>query len=95
MKQIVYSKKQEIELFLSGMIQVLLVAVNTYQLAHYKILGSLIVWFLISFVWSFNVKRVAFGKIGDRIIYASGAACGIVVGLIGTRYFYEVLLKQL
>lgn len=73
------------------MLQVLLVAVNTYQLVHQKWIGCFVVGFLISFIWSFNVKKVAFGKFSERIIYATGAATGTVIGLALSTYFYETL----
>jgi membrane associated rhomboid family serine protease len=37
---------------------------------------------MISFIWSWNVKKIAFGTISDRIVYASGAAFGSIVGLL-------------
>jgi membrane associated rhomboid family serine protease len=37
---------------------------------------------MISFIWSWNVKKVAFGTLSDRIVYASGAAFGSIVGLL-------------
>ena len=91
MIKFVYSKQDEIKLFLSGVLQVLLVAANTYQIAHKKWIGCFIVGFLISFVWSFNVKRIAFGKTWERVIYASGAAVGTVLGLALSTYIYEIL----
>ena len=91
MTKFIYSKKIEIELFLTGMIQVLLVAFNTYQLAHKKWVGCFIVGFLISFVWTFNVKKIAFGKNMERVVYALGAAFGTVLGLAFSTYIYEIL----
>lgn len=38
--------------------------------------------FLISFIWSFNVKKVAFGSMLDRIIYSIGASIGGISGLL-------------
>lgn len=77
-----------IKLFGSGFIQVILVAINTYQIANNKILGTVIFGFLISFVWSFNVRKIAFGTMTDRIVYALGAAGGSATGLvIATQYY--------
>jgi hypothetical protein len=86
-----YSIPEEILLFLTGMVQVLLVAINTYQLAHKKWIGCFIVGFLISFVWTYNVKRIAFGKFWERVIYALGAAVGTIIGLFISIFFYETL----
>jgi hypothetical protein len=35
---------------------------------------------MISLIWSWNVKKIAFGTWNDRIYYASGAAFGSVAG---------------
>jgi hypothetical protein len=32
-------------------------------------------------IWSFNIKRLAFGSKTDRIIYALGATIGSIIGL--------------
>lgn len=37
--------------------------------------------FLISFIWSWNVRKIAFGSILDRIRYSAGAATGGALGL--------------
>lgn len=71
----------KILLFLTGFLQVALVSAQTYMIARAQILGVLIVGFLISLVWSVNVKKVAFGGWVDRIIYSSGAGVGAVTGL--------------
>jgi len=77
------------ELFLTGFLQVILVCLNTYQIAAFVkkqdfiiLIGIFIIGFLISLLWSFNVKKVAFGSLLNRIWYASGAACGSVIGVI-------------
>jgi len=84
--------KSKISLFAGAWLQVFLVAVNTYQLAHHKLLGCFIIGFAISFVWTFNVKKVAFGSTWDRITYALGAGVGTITGLLASQYFYESLI---
>jgi hypothetical protein len=81
--------KENAQLFTTGFIQVILVAINTYQIAHGKYAGVLIVGFLISFVWSFNVKKIAFGTMKDRLIYAAGAALGSLTGLALSTFIYD------
>jgi hypothetical protein len=78
-------------IFVTGFIQVYFVAINTYFLAHSFYLGVFMAAFLISMIWSYNVKRVAFGSTRVRIIYSFGAALGAVAGL-GTS---EIILKYL
>ena len=81
----------QVSLFLTGMLHVLLVAVNTYQLAHKKWVGCFIVGFAISFIWTFNVKKIAIGRMQERIAYALGAAIGTLMGLGLSIYVYEIL----
>jgi len=59
----------------------LLVSLNTILLAHKQIASSIAVAGLISYVWTFNVKRAAFGSQMEKLIYSAGAASGAAVGL--------------
>lgn len=74
--------KDEIKLFITGFVQVFFVAVNTYFLSKEFFLGVFVCGFMISLIWSWNVKKVAFGSLADRIMYALGAAFGSVFGLV-------------
>lgn len=69
-------------LFITGFLQVFFVALNTWLITQKNFIGVLIVSFLISFIWSFNVKKVAFGSINDRVIYSLGASIGGLTGLV-------------
>lgn len=73
-------------LFITGFLQVFFVAINTYFITKQFYIGVAIVSFFISFIWSFNVKKVAFGKMIDRIIYSLGASTGGLIGLILSSY---------
>jgi len=73
--------RQNMRLLTTGFLQVFFVAINTYFIANKFYLGCLVCGFLISFIWSFNVKKVAFGDMKDRIIYSVGASLGCVVGV--------------
>lgn len=68
-------------LFITGATQVFFVAINTYFIAHEIYLGVIIASFLISMIWSYNVKRIVFGTLKDRLIYSLGATLGGVLGL--------------
>jgi len=81
--------KSKISLFFTGLIQVLLVVTNTYQVSHGKYIGAVLVGFLISMVWSFNVKKIAFGSLVDRLIYAFGASFGTFLGILISEFIYE------
>ena len=78
---------QNLKLLLSGFLQVYFVAINTVFLAKGLTVGVAFVGFMISFVWSFNVKRIAFGGMKDKLIYSTGAAAGSVLGLLTTKLF--------
>lgn len=68
-------------LFITGFLQVFFVAINTYFIANKMLFGTAMAGFTISFIWSFNVKKVAFGTTKDRIIYSLGAGFGSLAGL--------------
>jgi hypothetical protein len=73
--------KNSLQLFLTGFVQVFFVAINTYFLSKEVYLGVAFASFAISMVWSFNIKKLAFGSKTDRVIYALGATLGSVMGL--------------
>jgi hypothetical protein len=79
------------KLFSTGFLQVFFVAVNTFFISNGYYVGVLICGFLISIIWSFNVKRVAFGTNTDRLIYATGAGLGSLLGLGASQYIFKYL----
>lgn len=79
------------KLFLTGFAQVFLVTVQTYFISKSFYLGVFVGGFLISLVWSWNVKKIAFGNRVDRVIYSFGAATGAVIGLILSQTIYFIL----
>ena len=83
--------KQKLSLFASGFLQVFFVVINTYMVSNMIYAGVLMASFTISFIWSFNVKKIAFGKNADRIVYALGAAVGSVSGLLCSEFVIKVL----
>lgn len=74
--------RDRVRLWVTGYVQVVFVAANTVFISHYQLLPNLITGFLISYVWTHNVKKVAFGDEPDRWAYAVGAALGSVSGTI-------------
>lgn len=64
----------------TGFLQVIFVAANTVFISHYELAANFVTAFLISLIWTWNVKKVAFGDNGDRWAYATGAAFGSVAG---------------
>lgn len=80
--------KARLLLFLTGFVQVTLVAANTLFIAQGKVIPMLVVGFGISIVWTLNVKKIAFGDWWDRIIYATGAMTGTLTGyLLASKVF--------
>jgi hypothetical protein len=82
--------KDKIKLFITGFVQVFFVAINTYFLSKEFYIGVFICGTIISFIWSWNVKKIAFGSFRDRIAYAFGAGCGSLVGLITSVLFFKL-----
>lgn len=78
-------------LFITGFTQVFFVSLNTYFLAKEIYIGVFISAFIISLIWSFNVKKVAFGHNLDRVIYAIGASSGAIFGLWSSSYIASTL----
>lgn len=64
----------------TGFLQVIFVAANTVFISRFELAGNAVTALLISYIWSWNVKRVAFGDEGDRWAYAIGACVGSVSG---------------
>ena len=74
--------KSRLKLAGTGFGQVIFVAFNTVAIARYELLANFVTAFMISLIWTYNVKRVAFGETADRWFYAAGAALGSVSGTI-------------
>lgn len=70
------------KLFLTGFLQVLFVAANTYFIATSNWKAIALCGFAISWLWSGNIKKVAFGGTKDRIVYSLGAASGSICGAL-------------
>jgi hypothetical protein len=77
-------------LFITGFLQVFLVAMNTVFVSSGLVIPMLITGFLISIVWSWNIKKIAFSTIKDRITYSTGAVCGTGLG-----WYIAILIKGL
>lgn len=84
------NKGSKIGLFMTGFLQVFLVAVNSYLISREQYIPVFFVGGLISFVWTWNVQRIAFGIMQDRITYALGAGCGSLIGLLLSVYALRI-----
>ena len=74
--------RQSIPLFITGFLQVLFVTMSTYFIANNMIFGATLSGFMISIIWTFNVKRIAFSRMIERVVYAVGASLGTAAGYI-------------
>lgn len=77
-----------LKLFTTGFIQVVLVAINTWQIANEKYLGAFVVAFFISLTWTYNVKKISISSMSERVTYSLGASCGCVLGLVIAKMIY-------
>lgn len=69
------------KLFMTGVVQVYFVAINTVFLSRELYVGVFFAAFMISMVWSYNIKKIVFGTITDRVLYSLGATVGSLLGL--------------
>jgi hypothetical protein len=83
--------KIDLKLFVTGFVQVLFVAMSTVFISRKIYTGVAVSGFAISLLWSYNVKRVAFGSTIDRIVYAGGAAAGSLTGCLVASAVSELL----
>lgn len=74
------------KIFFQSFFQIGLVAINTYLISKQFMIPVFLISFLISLLWAFNVSKVAISTFKQKIIYASGAGLGAVVGLLLMRY---------
>ena len=83
-----------LSLLVTGFLQVYFVAVSTVFLSRAMYSGVMVSGFLVSFIWSFNVKKIAFGTMKDRLVYATGAMLGSVTGLAMSDFLIRLLTKN-
>jgi hypothetical protein len=73
---------------LTGFLQVLLVSINVVQISQHHYAGAGIVGFLISLMWTYNVRSVAIGGRLDKLVYSAAAMLGTVAGMTVPQFFY-------
>lgn len=77
-------------LFFSGFMQVFSIAINTYCISKEIWLFMVPSGFLISFLWTYNVKKISLGNMKDRLLYTLGAVMGNIVGVLLIKFLYGV-----
>jgi hypothetical protein len=83
--------KEHFKLFMSSTVQIFLVSCNTYLIANSFVIPSFFVGFLLSFIWSYNIKRIAISTQKERIIYCLGAGTGTSLGVLLMSLLKELL----
>lgn len=73
------------------MVQVAAVAANTVFLQANAVAAILISSYLISYTWTRNVKRLAFGTELDRHVYAASCMIGAAIGWAVARTIQHLL----
>jgi hypothetical protein len=76
------------KIFFTSFLQIGLVAVNTYLITQLIWIGIFIVSFLISYLWAINVSKISVSTKQSKIVYALGAGCGAVSGLLILTLFF-------
>jgi hypothetical protein len=76
------------KIFFTSFLQIGLVAINTYLITQLIWIGIFIVSFLISYLWAINVSKISVSTKQAKIVYALGAGCGAVSGLLILTLFF-------
>lgn len=73
------------KLFVTAFFQVFLVSANTFFISRVAWLGIAACGFGISYLWTLNVKRISAGSMLERVVYASGAMAGGLLGVLTSK----------
>ena len=63
-------------LFTMGYLQILCIVANTWLISHNYMGYAVLSQFAITFIWTFNVKKISISSLPERVIHASGAMAG-------------------
>ncbi len=78
---------------MTGVVQVYFVAINTVFLSKELYVGVFFAAFMISMVWSYNIKKIVFGTITDRVLYSLGATIGSLLGLFTSDILTDFIVN--
>jgi hypothetical protein len=73
--------------FFTSFFQIGLVSISTILITKHLYFGIFVVGSLISFLWTFNVSRIAVSTLNQKITYSLGAGTGAVCGVLLTQLF--------
>lgn len=89
--RVLRKKSHLISIFLSSSLQIFFVSVNTILISREMIIQAGICGFLLSLVWTFNIKRIAIASWGERISYCLGAGLGTSGGIFFIKTLREII----
>ena len=84
-------KKHLVSIFFSSLLQIFFVSVNTILISKELIIQAGVCGFLLSLVWTFNIKRIGIASWGERISYCLGAGVGTSGGIFFIKTLRELL----
>lgn len=76
---------KRLSLTMTGFVQVVCISANTVAIAAGHLWAVAVLGFLISYIWSHNVRKVAFGDELDRVAYSAGACAGSIIGMVAAH----------
>jgi len=76
------NKQHLVSIFLSSLLQIFFVSVNTILISKEMVIQAGVCGFLLSLVWTFNIRRITIASWGERISYCLGAGIGTSSGII-------------
>jgi len=86
----IMNKISHIKLAATGFLQVFFVSISTYMISHGQYIGAFIAAFMISYIWSINVKKISIASRTEQIIYSLGAATGCIAGLFLSQFITSI-----
>lgn len=80
-----------ISIFFSSLLQIFFVSVNTILISKELIVQAGICGFLLSLVWTFNIRRIGLASWSERISYCLGAGLGTSGGILFIKTIREFI----
>jgi hypothetical protein len=77
------------KILLYSYLQLLLISMNTINVANGRVLASIVFSFLIGIAWCVGVKGVANGSLKEKLQYCTGCCLGCGSGVIISNTFFS------
>ncbi len=81
----------KVKIFITAFLQVFLGSANAFFIFKLSYIGIAMTGFLMSYLWTFNVKKIAFSNKNDRILYGIGAMFGGLSGVFISKTILNTL----